>query len=158
MARRLGPDLERAIRKANLSPADVARFAGVSPRWLHSIMAGAPVRPGSKKLARLTEAIGLLGVEPSVSQPEPVVAPGMSPTPAQRPGAAPGELAAATGQLAAAAAAISAQTASLVTLARNVADLADSQARLDRTLVQLVAALNGLLAEPAPPPDKRAPS
>ncbi len=151
MARRLGPDLERAIRKANLSPADVARFAGVSPRWLDSIMAGAPVRPGSKKLARLTEAIGLLGVEPGVSQPEPVVGPGMSPTPAPRPGAAPGELAAA-------AAAISAQTASLVTLARNVADLADSQARLDHTLVQLVAALNGLLAVPAPPPDKRAPS
>lgn len=143
----MGPDLERAIRKANLSPADLARFAGVSPRWLGSVMAGAPIRPDSKKLARLTEAIGLLGVEPRVSQLAPVPEPDTPLARNEPPGACSGELAAAAG-------AISTQTASLLTLARNVADLTDTQARLDRTLSQLVAALDGLLAVPAAPEEE----
>ena len=151
MANRLGLDLDRAIRKANLTPADVARFAGVPPRWLESVMAGAQTRPGSKKLARLTDAIGALGMQP--------VAPQVEPDRVTEPQLAHRERCCApASELNAAAAAISAQTASLVTLARNMTDLAESQARLDQTLLRLVAALNALLDLPGPPAAKDPPS
>ncbi|MGO9179186.1 MAG: hypothetical protein ACLQBX_19375 [Candidatus Limnocylindrales bacterium] len=151
MANRLSLDLQRAIRKANLTPADVARFAGVPPRWLESVMAGAQIRPGSKKLARLTDAIGVLGMQPAAPQAGHDLVPDPQLAHAERSGASAGELTAA-------AAAISAQTASLVTLARNITDLAESQARLEQTLTRFLAALNALLAVPGPSAPKGPPS